>query len=46
MMWKITIPVAPRYGTNEDLAHLFEEAHKRDMHVILDSSSGTYGGNA
>lgn len=32
--------VAPRYGTNEDLAHLFEEAHKRDMHVILDLVPG------
>ncbi len=32
--------VAPRYGTNEDLKHLFEEAHKRDMHVILDLVAG------
>lgn len=32
--------VAPRYGTNEDLVHLFEEAHKRDMHVILDLVPG------
>ena len=32
--------VAPRYGTNEDLAYLFEEAHKRDMHVILDLVPG------
>ncbi|MGM9941194.1 MAG: alpha-amylase family glycosyl hydrolase [Bulleidia sp.] len=32
--------VAPRYGTNEDLKHLFEEAHKRDMHVILDLVPG------
>ena len=32
--------VAPRYGTNEDLVHLFEEAHKRDMHVLLDLVPG------
>lgn len=32
--------VAPRYGTNEDLKHLFEEAHKRDMHVMLDLVAG------
>lgn len=32
--------VAPRYGTNEDLKHLFEEAHKRDMHVLLDLVPG------
>lgn len=32
--------VAPRYGTNEDLYRLFEEAHKRDMHVILDLVPG------
>lgn len=32
--------VAPRYGTNEDLKHLFEEAHKRGMHVILDLVPG------
>lgn len=32
--------VAPRYGTNEDLANLFKEAHKRDMHVILDLVPG------
>jgi len=31
---------APRYGTNEDLIHLFEEAHKRDMHVFLDLVPG------
>lgn len=31
---------APRYGTNEDLKHLFDEAHKRDMHVILDLVPG------
>ena len=32
--------VAPRYGTNEDLQQLFEEAHKRNMHVILDLVPG------
>lgn len=32
--------VAPRYGTNEDLKHLFEEAHKRNMHVLLDLVPG------
>lgn len=32
--------VAPRYGTNEDLVKLFEEAHKRDMHVLLDLVPG------
>ncbi len=32
--------VAPRYGTNEDLYRLFDEAHKRDMHVILDLVPG------
>lgn len=28
--------IAPRYGTNEDARQLFEEAHKRGMHVIFD----------
>lgn len=32
--------VAPRYGTNEDLARLFAEAHRRDLHVILDLVPG------
>ncbi len=32
--------VAPRYGTNEDLVTLFREAHKRDMHVLLDLVPG------
>lgn len=32
--------VAPRYGTNEDLIHLFQEAHKRSMHVLLDLVPG------
>lgn len=31
---------APRYGTNEDLKHLFEEAHTRNMHIILDLVPG------
>ena len=32
--------VAPRYGTNEDLVRLFKEAHKREMHVLLDLVPG------
>ena len=32
--------VAPRYGTNEDLKHLFDEANQRDMHVLLDLVPG------
>ena len=32
--------VAPRYGCNEDLYNLFDEAHKRNMHVILDLVPG------
>ncbi len=32
--------VAPRYGTNEDLYRLFGEAHKRDIHVLLDLVPG------
>lgn len=32
--------VAPRYGTNDDLYRLFNEAHKKGMHVILDLVPG------
>lgn len=32
--------VAPRYGTNEDLYRLFDEAHRRSMHVFLDLVPG------
>ncbi len=32
--------VAPRYGTNEDIKHLFEEVHTRDMHILLDLVPG------
>lgn len=32
--------VAPRYGTNEDLKLLFEETHRRNMHIILDLVPG------
>ncbi|KAB8291961.1 alpha-amylase family glycosyl hydrolase [Bifidobacterium avesanii] len=32
--------VAPRYGTNEDLAALFAAAHERGMHVLLDLVPG------
>ena len=32
--------VAPRYGTNEDLVRLFEEAHKKDMKILLDLVPG------
>lgn len=31
---------AERYGTNEDLKHLFDEVHKRDMHILLDLVAG------
>lgn len=32
--------IAPRYGTNEDARELFEEVHKRDMHILLDLVPG------
>ncbi len=32
--------VAPRYGTNDDLKRLFDEVHKRDMHIMLDLVAG------
>lgn len=32
--------VASRYGTNEDLCCLFDEVHKRDMHILLDLVPG------
>ena len=32
--------VAPRYGTNEDLYRLFEAAHEKGIHVLLDLVPG------
>ncbi len=32
--------IAPRYGTNEDMRQLFQEAHKFDIHVLLDLVPG------
>jgi glycosidase len=32
--------VAPRYGTNDDLVRLFDEVHKRGMHILLDLVPG------
>ncbi|MCR5255305.1 MAG: alpha-glucosidase C-terminal domain-containing protein [Acetatifactor sp.] len=31
---------APRYGTNADLKRLFDEMHKRGMHILLDLVAG------
>ncbi len=32
--------IAPRYGTNEDMRRLCKEAHKRNMHILLDLVPG------
>ena len=32
--------IAPRYGTNEDAKLLFEEVHKRGMHILFDLVPG------
>lgn len=32
--------IAPRYGTNEDARQLFEQVHKRGMHILLDLVPG------
>ena len=34
------LKVAPRYGTNDDLVRLFDEAHRLDMHILLDLVPG------
>lgn len=32
--------IAPRYGTNEDAKQLFDEVHKRGMHILFDLVPG------
>lgn len=32
--------IAPRYGTNEDAKQLFDEVHKREMHILFDLVPG------
>lgn len=32
--------IAPRYGTNEDAKRLFDEVHKREMHIFFDLVPG------
>ena len=32
--------IAPRYGTNDDIAEMFKKAHELDMHVLLDLVPG------
>jgi maltose alpha-D-glucosyltransferase/alpha-amylase len=32
--------IAPRYGTNDDARRLFEAAHRRGMHILLDLVPG------
>ena len=36
--------VDPRFGTEDDLRELIDEAHKRDMYVIFDGVFGHHGG--
>ena len=38
--------IAPRYGTNADAQRLFNEAHARGMHVILDLVPGHTSGRS
>lgn len=39
-MFQTTVKLPPRYGTNDDLERLFEEAHKLGLHIILDLVPG------